>query len=44
VCIDHALSRRVMSYVLYDRGGAVIDLNANGYPQGSTNGAMIVPR
>ena len=21
----------------YDRGGVVIDLNANGYPQGSTN-------
>jgi hypothetical protein len=22
---------------MYDRGGVVIDLNANGYPQGSTN-------
>jgi hypothetical protein len=22
---------------MYDRGGVVIDLNANGYPQGSAN-------
>lgn len=22
---------------MYDRGGVVIDLNANGYPKGSTN-------
>lgn len=34
MCVDHALSRRVMSY---DRGGVVIDLNAYGYPQGKTN-------
>lgn len=43
MCVDHALSRHVMSYVWYDRGGVVIDLNANGYPLQRMNEAMIVP-
>ena len=30
-----SLSRR-MYVCMYDRGGVVIDLNANGYPKGST--------
>ncbi|KAK1434741.1 hypothetical protein QVD17_00491 [Tagetes erecta] len=33
--MSRALSCRVSC--MYDGGGVVIDLNANGYPQGSTN-------